>query len=72
MASHSKNGNDYESRNAGSLPVGFKLTGLKPEPWTIQDPVLRAGGFGDATAKLTLAQNVSRSGETEVPIIKNA
>ena len=57
--------NTFIKQNAGNLPVEFKLTGLRPEPWTIGDVVLRAGGFGDATAELRLAQNVARLGVAE-------
>ena len=57
--------NAFITQNADNLPVEFKLTGLRPEPWTVQDVVLRAGGFGDATAELRLAQNVARFGVEE-------
>jgi penicillin amidase len=57
--------NAFITQNADNLPVEFKLTGLHPEPWTVQDVVLRAGGFGDATAELRLAQNVARFGAEE-------
>jgi penicillin G amidase len=57
--------NAFIDQNAGNLPVEFKLTGLRPEPWTINDVILRAGGFGDATSELRLAQNVARLGLAE-------
>ena len=57
--------NAFIAQNADNLPVEFKLTGLRPEPWTIGDVVLRAGGFGDGTAELRLAQNVAKLGVAE-------
>jgi penicillin amidase len=57
--------NAFIAANGDHLPVEFKLTGLRPEPWEIQDVVLRAGGFGDATSELRLAQNVARFGAEE-------
>ncbi len=57
--------NAFIKQNTSNLPVEFKLTGLKPEFWTLQDVVLRAGGFGDATAELRLAQSVARLGIEE-------
>jgi penicillin amidase len=38
---------------------------VRPEPWTAETLVLRAGTFGDATAELTLARNVARLGSEE-------
>lgn len=57
--------NDYIKQSANNLPVEFKLTGIKPEPWTPEVLVLRAGGFGDAVNELRLAQDVARLGVKE-------
>src|SRR6187402_1686861 len=54
--------NAWIQQNAKNLPVEFKLTGLKPDPWTAETVVLRAATFGDASAELTLARNVVRLG----------
>jgi penicillin amidase len=52
--------------NAGDkLPVEFRLTGIRPKPWTADVALLRtqtAMPSGDATAELTLARNVVRLG----------
>jgi penicillin amidase len=57
--------NAFIKQNADNLPVEFKLTGVRPEPWTIQDVTLRVGRFGDALAELRLAQSVARLGVEE-------
>ena len=33
--------NAYVAQNADNLPVEFKLTGIKPEPWTAKTVTLR-------------------------------
>ncbi|MDQ3489028.1 MAG: penicillin acylase family protein [Acidobacteriota bacterium] len=50
---------------AGALPVEFVLTGIRPEPWTIESLLLRQNSFGDATAELQLARSVAQLGATE-------
>jgi penicillin amidase len=67
--------NAFIAQNAGNLPVEFKLTGIRPEPWTIETVVLREvagvsstpgwGGFGDAPIELLLARNVAQLGAEE-------
>jgi len=54
--------NAFITANAKKLPVEFRVTGITPEPWTVETLVLRAGTFGDANAELTLARNVARLG----------
>jgi penicillin amidase len=60
--------NAYIQQNANNLPVEFKLTGLKPEPWTAETVILRSpelpesNSFGDAPTELRLAMNVARLG----------
>lgn len=57
--------NAFIKQSADNLPVEFKLTGIKPEPWTAETVVLRESAFGDAVAELRLAQNVARLGVEE-------
>lgn len=57
--------NAFISDNADNLPVEFKLTGIKPLPWTAETVVLREPGFGDAAAELRLAMSVAKLGVKE-------
>jgi len=50
---------------ARNLPVEFKLTGIKPEPWTAETLLLRTPSMGDAAAELRLAMNVAKLGVQE-------
>ena len=50
---------------AGQLPIEFVVTGITPEPWTIDTLVLRQNAFGDATAELQLARSVAELGAAE-------
>jgi len=53
---------------AGELPVEYELTGLTPERWTAESPLLRiatAMPTGDARNELRLAQDVARYGLAE-------
>jgi penicillin G amidase len=56
-------------RHAGErLPVEFELTGIRPEPWTTETPLLRmqtAMPLGDARAELRLARQVAELGPRE-------
>ncbi len=63
--------NAYIASHADNLPVEFKLTGIKPEPWTAQTLLLRwaqldidstSGGPG---TELQLALNVKQFGAAE-------
>jgi penicillin amidase len=56
--------NAYIAQNADNLPVEFKLTGLKPEPWKPETPLLRVGGTGDG-GEIALARLVARVGVKE-------
>ena len=47
------------------LPIEFVVTGIKPEPWTIETLVLRQNSFGDASAELQLARSVAELGVAE-------
>ena len=57
--------NAYITENASNLPVEFKLTGLKPDLWKPETPLLRIAGMGDAAAELQLARLVARVGVKE-------
>jgi penicillin G amidase len=57
--------NAFISQNANRLPVEFVLTGVKPEPWTIETLILRTPGFGEASAELQLARSVAQFGAEE-------
>jgi penicillin amidase len=54
-----------EAERSGKLPVEFVLTGIKPQPWTIETLLLRQNSFGDATAELQLARSVAQLGPAE-------
>ncbi len=57
--------NAYITSHADNLPVEFKLTGIKPQPWTPETVVIRESAFGDAAAELRLAANVAKLGVKE-------
>ena len=57
--------NAFIAQNRNHLPVEFVVTGITPEPWTIEEVVLRPPTFGDATAELQLARSVARLGVQE-------
>ncbi len=57
--------NAFIAQAGDRLPVEFVLTGLKPEPWTIETLVLRTPGLGDASAELQLARSVAELGVQE-------
>ena len=63
--------NAFIEQNAGNLPVEFKLTGIRPDPWTARTVVLRwaqiglASVRGHAINELQLARNVARYGAQE-------
>jgi penicillin amidase len=50
---------------AGTLPVEFALTRIRPEPWTVETLVLRTPTFGDAASELQLARSVAEVGAAE-------
>ncbi len=63
--------NAYIATHADNLPVEFKLTGIKPEPWTAKTVTLRWAEVGiDSTsaapaAEIQLALNVKKFGAEE-------
>jgi penicillin amidase len=57
--------NAFITTAGDNLPVEFKLTGIRPEPWTAEQLLLRArisDSIGDARAELTLARSVATLG----------
>ena len=54
-----------DTTTAGRLPVEFVLTGIRPQPWTIETLLMRQNSFGDATAELQLARSVAQLGAAE-------
>ncbi len=54
--------NAYIEQHKDRLPVEFVLTGIVPEPWTIDTLVLRQTTFGDAANELQLANAVAALG----------
>jgi len=57
--------NAFIAANQTKLPVEFVLTGIRPDPWTVDTLVLRQTAFGDATAELQLARSVAQLGAAE-------
>ena len=57
--------NAFVAQNADNLPVEFKLTGIKPQPWTARTPLLRRTNMGVAAAELRLARQVADMGIDE-------
>jgi penicillin G amidase len=51
--------NAWVTQNANNLPVEFKLTGIKPEPWTARTLTLRWAEIGLDSAGNTPAQELS-------------
>ncbi|HSC28471.1 MAG TPA: penicillin acylase family protein [Vicinamibacterales bacterium] len=65
MAAFVNGVNAFIEQHAARLPVEFVLTGIKPEPWTIETLILRQIAFGDATSELQLARSVAQLGPEE-------
>jgi penicillin amidase len=63
--------NAFIRDHASRLPVEFVLTGIRPEPWTIETLLLRQIAFGDATAELQLARSVAELGAAEANARRN-
>jgi penicillin amidase len=57
--------NAFISSEQAKLPVEFVLTGIRPEPWTIESLLLRQITFGDAVSELQLARSVAEVGAAE-------
>ena len=54
--------NAFIALGEAEWPVEFRLTGIKPDRWTAETPLLREITFGDAPAELRLARDVARFG----------
>ena len=54
--------NAFMAYAGDNLPVEFKLTGIRPEPWTPETVILRAASFGGARGELQLARDVAELG----------
>jgi penicillin amidase len=59
--------NAYIAENDGNLAVEFKLTGIRPDPWTPETVLLRANerALADAASELRLARSVAELGVVE-------
>jgi penicillin amidase len=57
--------NAFIAHHRDRLPIEFLLTGVTPEPWTIETLLLRQIAFGDATSELRLARSVTALGVAE-------
>jgi penicillin amidase len=63
--------NAYIEQNADNLPVEFKMTGIRPDPWTARTVVLRWAQIGlssvrgHAINEIQLAMSVARLGVQE-------
>ncbi|HXG54240.1 MAG TPA: penicillin acylase family protein, partial [Vicinamibacterales bacterium] len=60
-----------EATRAGTLPVEFMLTGIRPGPWTLETLLLRQTTFGDAAAELQLARSVAELGPAAANRLRN-
>jgi penicillin G amidase len=63
--------NAYIAQHKDRLPVEFVLTGVVPEPWTIDTLILRQTTFGDAANELQLARAVAELGVAEANKLRN-
>lgn len=63
--------NAFIAQNRDRLPVEFVMTGIVPEPWTIEQLVLRPASFGDAASELQLARSVAQVGAGEANRLRN-
>ena len=57
--------NAFIATHADNLPVEFVLTGITPQPWTIETLLLRPTSLADAIAELQLARSVAQLGAEE-------
>ena len=63
--------NAFIAQHRDRLPIEFVVTGIVPEPWTIEQLVLRPPSFGDAAGELQLARAVARVGVREANLARN-
>jgi penicillin amidase len=57
--------NAFIATHKDRLPVEFVLTGLDPQPWTIETLVLRTPTLAEAASELQLARSVAQLGAIE-------
>ena len=57
--------NAFIAQSRNNPPVEFKLTGIKPQPWTARTPLLRRTNLGAAAGELRLARQVAELGIDE-------
>jgi penicillin amidase len=57
--------NAFITLHRNRLPIEFELTGVVPEPWTVDTLLLRQTTFGDASNELQLARSVAELGVVE-------
>ncbi|HEY7500401.1 MAG TPA: penicillin acylase family protein [Vicinamibacterales bacterium] len=65
MAAFVSGVNTFIAQHQQRLPIEFVLTGITPEPWTIDTLTLRQVTFGDATNELQLARSIATLGVAE-------
>jgi penicillin G amidase len=63
--------NAFIAERKGNLPVEFTITGVVPEPWTIETLTRRQIAFGDAASELQLARAVAELGAAEANRLHN-
>jgi penicillin amidase len=65
MSAYINGVNAFIASSGDRLPVEFVVTGIKPQPWTIETLVLRATTMADAASELQLARSVAQLGAQE-------
>jgi penicillin amidase len=63
--------NAFIADHKARLPVEFVITGIVPDPWTIETLTLRQISFGDAAGELLLARSVAALGAAEANRLRN-
>jgi penicillin amidase len=63
--------NAFIADHKDRLPVEFAMTGIVPDPWTIETLTLRQISFGDAVNELMLARSVAQLGVVEANRLRN-
>ncbi len=54
-----------QATRSGKLPVEFVVTGIRPQPWTIETLLLRQTSLTEGAAELQLARSVAQLGAAE-------
>ena len=71
MTAFVKGVNAFIADHQDNLPVEFVITGIVPEPWTVETLIRRQITFGDATRELQLAHSVATIGVAEANRLAN-